>query len=63
MPGAFHKNEKKPAGNPIGKIMEEGTPLEKEIGLMKLQWDKLEELAIGHFADMEAVHLCIKSNS
>lgn len=34
-----------------------GNPLEEEIQLMKLQWDKLEELAIGHYADFGA--LCI----
>lgn len=34
-----------------------GTPLEEEIQLMKWQWDKLEELSIGHYADFGA--LCI----
>ncbi len=32
-----------------------GTPLEEEIQLLKMQWDKLEELSIGHYADFGAV--------
>lgn len=32
-----------------------GTPLEEEIRLLKLQWDKLEELSIGHYADWSAL--------
>jgi hypothetical protein len=28
-----------------------GTPLEEEIQLMKFQWDQLEALSIGHYAD------------
>jgi hypothetical protein len=35
----------------------EGTPLEEEIQLMKWQWEKLEELSVGHFADFGA--LCL----
>lgn len=34
-----------------------GNPLEEEIQLMKWQWDTLEELSIGHYADFGA--LCI----
>lgn len=33
----------------------EGTPLEKEIQLMQLQWRKLEALASGHHFDLEAL--------
>lgn len=33
----------------------EGTPLEKEIQLMQLQWKKLEELATGHHFDLDAL--------
>jgi hypothetical protein len=33
-------------------LLTPGTPLEEEIQLMKLQWDKLEELSIGHYADL-----------
>lgn len=32
-----------------------GTPLEEEIQLLKLQWNKLDELSIGHYADFSAV--------
>lgn len=32
-----------------------GTPLEEEIQLLKLQWNKLEELSIGHYADLSAM--------
>ena len=34
-----------------------GTPLEEEIQLLKLQWDQLEELSMGHYTDFSA--LCI----
>jgi len=33
----------------------EGTPLEKEVQLMQLQWQKLETLASGHHFDLEAL--------
>lgn len=32
-----------------------GTPLEEEIQIMKFQWDKLEALSIGHYADFGAL--------
>ena len=32
-----------------------GNPLEEEIQLLKWQWDKLEELSIGHYADFGAL--------
>ena len=50
-----HENEKKLAKNNIEKIIGEGTPLEKEIQIMKYQWNKLEDLSAGHFADIEAL--------
>jgi len=34
-----------------------GTPLDEEIQLMRWQWEQLEELSIGHYADFGA--LCI----
>lgn len=34
-----------------------GTPLDEEIQLLKWQWDKLEELSIGHYTDFEALSL------
>ncbi len=34
-----------------------GTPLEEEIQLLKWQWDKLEELSIGHYADLGALSI------
>ncbi len=35
----------------------EGTPLEQEVQLMKYQWERLEELSSGHYADLEALIL------
>ncbi len=32
-----------------------GTPLEKEVRIMKHQWDMLEELSAGHFSDLDAL--------
>jgi len=32
-----------------------GTPLDQEIFLLKLQWDKLAELSIGHYSDVLAL--------
>ena len=32
-----------------------GTPLDEEIVLLKLQWDKISDLAAGHFADFVAL--------
>ncbi len=43
------KNEPSQKDEPLPLIP--GTPLEEEIQLMKFQWDKLEELSDGHFAD------------
>ena len=47
--------EKKSIKSDIAKLLGDGTPLEKEIFIMKHQWEKIEELAVGHFADMEAL--------
>jgi hypothetical protein len=35
----------------------EGSPLEQEVQLMKYQWEQLEELSGGHYADLEALIL------
>lgn len=32
-----------------------GSPLEEEVQIMKVQWEKLEELSIGHYADFDAL--------
>ena len=48
------KAHKAPMSN-IENLVGHGTPLEKEINIMKYQWDKLEDIATGHFADMETV--------
>ena len=40
-----------------GMISLEGTPLEQEIQLLRYQWDKLEDLAMGHYANLEALIL------
>ena len=48
-------SEKKTAKKNIEKIIGDGTPLEKEIQIMKYQWGKLEDFSAGHFSDLEAV--------
>ena len=48
-------NEKGSTKSSIEKIIGEGTPLDKEIQIMKYQWDKLEELSVGHYANLEAL--------
>ena len=35
--------------------MVSGTPLEKEVQIIRWQWEKLEELSIGHYADFGAL--------
>jgi hypothetical protein len=41
--------------NKVEKIIGEGNPLEKEIRIMKYQWEKLETLSKEHFSDFEAL--------
>lgn len=36
-------------------LLSPGNPLEEEVQLMKLQWNKLNELEIEHFADLSAL--------
>ncbi len=48
-------SKKKTAKNNLEKIIADGTPLEKEIQIMKYQWQKLEDFSAGHFSDLEAV--------
>jgi hypothetical protein len=50
-----NESDKKAAKNKLENIIGDGTPLEKEIQLMKYQWHKLEEFSAGHFADREAL--------
>ena len=52
---AQKEGQKKAINHKFESITAEGTPLEKEIRMMKYQWDKLEELSIGHFADFDAL--------
>lgn len=40
-------------------LIRPGTPLQAEIQVMKYQWDKLEELSVGHYADLEDL-ICYK---
>lgn len=47
-------NEKSSKGS-LEKLIDQGTPLEKEIQIIKYQWEKLEELSVGHHADLEAL--------
>lgn len=50
-----NESEKKAVKHKFENIIGEGTPLEKEIRIMRYQWEKLEELSAGHFADFEAL--------
>jgi flagellar motor switch/type III secretory pathway protein FliN len=52
---AQKEKEEKSSRNSLEQLMSQGTPLEKEIQIMKYQWEKLEELSIGHYADLEAL--------
>ena len=49
------ENEEKSLKSNLEKLIGHGTPLEKEIQIMKYQWEKLEELSVGHFSDLEAL--------
>ena len=49
------ENDGKAEHGKIEMIIGEGTPLEKEIQIMKYQWNALEDISAGHFADIEAV--------
>jgi flagellar motor switch/type III secretory pathway protein FliN len=52
---AQKEKEEKSSKSSLEQLMGQGTPLEKEIQIMKYQWEKLEELSIGHYADLEAL--------
>lgn len=48
-------NEEKSFKSAIETIIGQGTPIEKEIQIMKYQWENLEEIAVGHYANPEAL--------
>jgi hypothetical protein len=50
----WRKGEK-PEKSEIVHLAAEGNPLVKEIRIMQYQWQQLEELSIGHFADFDAL--------
>ncbi len=52
---AQNSDERKSVKNHLDHILSAGTPLEKEIQIMKYQWHKLEDLSAGHFSDVEAL--------
>ena len=52
---SHNDHEEKSPKSKVGKIIGQGTPLEKEIQIMKYQWEKLEEISVGHFANAEAL--------
>ena len=54
---ARKSNLEEPAHRKTSLPLIQGNPLEEEIQLMKWQWDVLEELSVGHYADFGA--LCI----
>lgn len=47
--------DEKVGKNDFQKIINHGTPLEKEIQILKYQWRKLEDISVGHFSNLEAV--------
>lgn len=49
------EKEQKSSNSGLEKLIGHGTPLDKEIQIMKYQWDKLEELSVGYFADLDAL--------
>ncbi len=52
---APERNEQRAANNWIERLLGEGTPLEKEMRILKYQWDLLTDVSIGHLSDMEAL--------
>lgn len=40
---------------PASALITAGNPLQEELQLMRLRWDKLEELCVGHYADLDAL--------
>lgn len=51
---ARRQGQDKPAKEKV-HIITPGNPLEEEVQLLKLQWDELEEISIGHYADFSAL--------
>ncbi len=49
------KGDNKAAADHPGMIFLEGTPLEQEVQLLRYQWDKLEDLSKGHYANLEGL--------
>lgn len=49
------EGDKKSIKNRVEDIIGEGNPLDKEIRIMKYQWEKLETLSKEHFSDFEAL--------
>ena len=47
------ESDEKSSKSSLEKLIGQGTPLEKEVQIMKYQWEKLEDLSVGHFADLE----------
>jgi hypothetical protein len=48
-------SEKKAWKDLPARLIDADNPLEREVRLMQYQWNTLEELAIGHYADAEAL--------
>ncbi|KPM30880.1 Hypothetical protein I595_2857 [Croceitalea dokdonensis DOKDO 023] len=51
----FRRNESESTTKKLPLPLVPGTPLEEEIQLLQWQWDKLEELSLGHYADFGAL--------
>ena len=49
------ESERKAANEKLATVLGTGNPLEREVRLMKYQWDTLEALSAGHFADVAAL--------
>lgn len=52
---SHQEQESKSRMNSLENLLSPGTPLEKEIQIMKYQWDKVEELSVGYFAGLDAL--------
>lgn len=40
---------------PVSALITPGDPLQEELQLMRLRWNRIEELLIGHYADLDAL--------
>ena len=51
----LRKGNKENTSSDKESIITPGNPLEQELQIMQLQWDKIEEISVGHFTDFNAL--------